>query len=434
MRRIGFFLASIIAYTAFLSPVWASTLAIQTTAEQDIRFMIADPVVKPAYRAGGYLSNYTGVNMDGRYYFASSTNFSIYPINYADTTTCYPLTSTTTFNLAWYESGSSLASMRYKNQSGTERTVTLSTRMFTVAGQTIKFSSGNRYTGTDTCAKDLRFSPAGASKVYFMSVEEMSLSSIDTQAELYAYMDQLNSEFYARYYTPTDPSASEIFAIITPESGTTTGSTSVNFNISFYNANAGTQVDQFNIFLFDRIRSTTLSYDVDLPAGEYGVASTTIALPASTYTASISLFASTSPDLLRSTKNVTFNVNYNPAGTIGVGGFGDLSGVATSTCDILNISGCVQNALLFMFYPSETILDNFAELKTLIASKPPFGYIAVYTTQLSALSSAGSATFDLADEDNIKTLIFDPISNGLSYILWVCFGFWIFHRVRKQEL
>lgn len=233
----------------------------------------------------------------------------------------------------------------------------------------------------------------------------------------------------------SDPIASEILEIYSPEAGTTTPTNSVEFSFLFYNAFDGLQVNKWNLRLYDKVNANFYTYDFDLPAGEFGIASETVTIANnSTYEATLFLYNSNTPDLIRSVTSVSFNVVVDPLSYLGIEDFDNLGGLATSTCSISNITGCLQNALLFMFYPSKNVLDKYKDLQKDFEKKPPFGYITVYSDQLAELSSSGEGAYSLASESNINTIIFSPLRSGLSKIIWVCFGFWIFNRIRKQEL
>lgn len=435
--KIGFkiFIGSILTYNAFLNPQMAlgsSITEIQTTAMQEtggnrLLYYGMNPPASNFYEEYNFFrATSTGLGGDGQFFTLT------------DNTTCYNISSTTRFWILQYYTGTGGAYFKYNNQNGTERTPSARNNyFFTLNG--LLFSLGSTYSpgelgwGSDTCFKNIRFNPSNATWVGFALATSTDLSYINTQQEALDFIDILNSNFYKSIYTPISSNSAEIFEILSPTNATTTSSVNVNFKFTFYNPN--NQVDKFEVFLQDKIVGGFYNYTEDLPVGEFGIASKDIMLPTGTYRATISLFSSSTPDLLRSSKTInTINVNYDPTSIIGVNNTNNLIGLATTTCSITNIAGCMQNALLFVFYPNDTVLDLFSDLKGLVENKPPFAYVTIYGGQLASLSDNTTPTFELASEDNINDLIFTPIKDGLSNVIWICFGFWFLNRIRKQEL
>lgn len=431
-RYSRIFIGSIFAYTLFFIPQMAlgsSNGTIQTTAEQTEgneqvylvapSYQIATSTKDDRIRWNGYAST-TGTYMAVE-----------------DTATTIPLDpATQRFYILSYTADSLTAIVKYTNQDGTERTInTYTSYPVTVDGDTYYLFKMASTTAGDTSARNIKWYINRRYILFTTLTNDVVESEVTNEATAYSYMDQLNSEHYAELYTPTDPLASQVLAITSPLDGSTTASTTVSVDFIFYNANAGTQVDSFNLWFYNRLTSAYTSIDGDLPSGEYGSVSYDVELPVSTYDLTISLFPSGTPELLYSGyEKITFNVVEDPLAKLGVPDFADLSALATSTCSITNISGCMQNALLFLFYPSETVLDKYSDLKELVQNKPPFGYLVAYTASLSDLSAVASSSFSLEIEDNIQDNIFTPIRSGLSGVLWVCFGCWFFNRIRKQEL
>ena len=386
---ISFFIASMIAYTAFLSSALAS----------------------------GTYDGYAGLRCVGGTSTTTISGTYINSLNCPSSGVYYSLTYTTT--------GKSFYVDIYR---GTVGSSTIINGHATAYGPSPFYNSYQNDDFTNlTQGQDYFiaiYNYTGALRTWFQTGATTSPPS--TQYGILTFKGGTNPAL-------VDTSISSVIEILSPTTGSTTASTAVNFQFSYYKY--GTQVNSYQIFLVDKLSGLATSFTGSLPSATTSIVSTTRTLTASsTYTAYVSLYPATIPDLQYGQKTVEFNVVHDTFAKLGVPNVHDFTGVATSTCDVLNISGCMQNALLFVFYPSETILNNFAELGSLIATKPPFGYIAVYTTQLAGLSSSGAGSFTLATENNIKTIIFDPLRTGLGYVLWVCFAFWIFHRVRKQEL
>lgn len=108
------------------------------------------------------------------------------------------------------------------------------------------------------------------------------------------------------------------------------------------------------------------------------------------------------------------------------------NGLATTTCNVLQLGGCFQNALAFLFYPSPGILDQFRFLWSLIQNKPPFGYVSQTITGLRSLNASSTPAFSFGNIPLVDT-IFTPFRTGLAALLWV--GFFIaWYRGRLRHL
>jgi len=112
----------------------------------------------------------------------------------------------------------------------------------------------------------------------------------------------------------------------------------------------------------------------------------------------------------------------------------DYNSIATSTCDVLNLTGCFQNALLWAFYPPAGAFDGFAALADTIRNKPPMGYFNAATSQLSGIgTSTGVVT--LAAISGITDTIFAPLDVALAALWWAIVGFWFFfNRARHIQI
>lgn len=101
------------------------------------------------------------------------------------------------------------------------------------------------------------------------------------------------------------------------------------------------------------------------------------------------------------------------------------SGYAYEECGITNIMGCIKNALVWLFYPTSTILDNFSTLWQNIADKKPFGYVTVTITQLIELNTSGTTAFDLGVVPFMGS-IFTPLRTLVASILWGLFAIYFY--------
>lgn len=103
------------------------------------------------------------------------------------------------------------------------------------------------------------------------------------------------------------------------------------------------------------------------------------------------------------------------------------------TCENLDVfSGALCRVITFLFVPTSTSLNQFSNLKDLITTKPPFGYWTSIKNYLNNLSSTSTPAFTLTAEIGNIT-IFNTLKTGLTWILWLFFGFWIIKRIAKFD-
>lgn len=102
------------------------------------------------------------------------------------------------------------------------------------------------------------------------------------------------------------------------------------------------------------------------------------------------------------------------------------------------------NLFQWLFTPDQRALDRFSkELYPAIQKKPPFGYLTVFSSQISSFSSSTSATSTLVSVtsttglawSNISQIsIFSTIRDVFSWFLWVVFVFYVFNRAKNFSL
>lgn len=114
-------------------------------------------------------------------------------------------------------------------------------------------------------------------------------------------------------------------------------------------------------------------------------------------------------------------------------GFQEFITLPEGTCDDLGtIAGALCRVITHLFYPSQTSLTQFSNLKNIIADKPPFGYFTSIKGYLGNLKSTSTPAFELtAQIENID--IFGTLKTGLAWILWIFFGFWVIKRIARFE-
>lgn len=119
------------------------------------------------------------------------------------------------------------------------------------------------------------------------------------------------------------------------------------------------------------------------------------------------------------------------------------SGISTSSGFWADGSKALCQAVQFLFKPSCSALNNFSGLKGLVANKPPFGYIAVYSNALSGLASSTSATSSIATSTfafttSMTTLLSAPFFNTfqtiLAIIFYIALAFYFYRRFKYFSL
>jgi len=234
----------------------------------------------------------------------------------------------------------------------------------------------------------------------------------------------------------TQTISSGVIQIIEPTQATTTTTTTVDIEVDYFNSG---NADVLTLFLWNRVTSQQVILPVfDFPINVgFDTATTTLDIAEGSYTLQAILVNSSTGTQFGSIVDVDFNVISDVVSEIfGVDIYDpdDLLFLATTTCSIFNITGCFQNAMIFVFIPSIESFDKFIELKDLVVRKPPFGYFALLVGGLSGINSTSTPAFTLATEDNITTNIFDPIRTGLTWLLWFGFGIWLYKRVKNLAL
>ncbi len=103
-------------------------------------------------------------------------------------------------------------------------------------------------------------------------------------------------------------------------------------------------------------------------------------------------------------------------------------------CSVTEVAGCIQNALLFLFYPSSNSLSQFTGLYSTIENKPPFGYVTAINSILKNLNDTETAIFELQSMTLLNTYIFIPFREAINWLMWLGFAFILFHRFKNIHL
>lgn len=229
------------------------------------------------------------------------------------------------------------------------------------------------------------------------------------------------------------------------ETATTSASTTVSFSAQYYNnsadtlASQGFQYDRLSLYL-NRVdaASSTQVYFPGVVGDTLTSTSTTLVLPSNSAWTYDWCFEGPAPwgeisGLCTPTQDLYVESNPLPV-LIGATSTSDLTGLATTTCGILNPTGCVQNAMAFLFYPNPSVFENFKTLQGSVRSHAPFGYVYVMISAINGTSGSSTPNFVLDIATTTQTVFFDPIRNGIAAVLWALAAFWFFKRIRDLHL
>jgi hypothetical protein len=152
--------------------------------------------------------------------------------------------------------------------------------------------------------------------------------------------------------------------------------------------------------------------------------------PAQTYYARAVLYSVNDTSLNRETllsygSDISFTID-NTVGTAG----------ASNLCSSIDI-GCILKAVInWAFVPTQASLTQFSNLGTFLSSKAPFGYANEIYTEMTTITynADQTPTVIIPQVQFIDDDIFTPMKNGLEWILWFSFGFYLFKRFKDIDI
>lgn len=101
-------------------------------------------------------------------------------------------------------------------------------------------------------------------------------------------------------------------------------------------------------------------------------------------------------------------------------------GTTYQDCSFSNPQGCIVNAFIFAFVPSEGIFDKFSTVYQDIETKPPFGYYGQMTDALVLSTTTAAFSFGtLPFQDEI----FTPLKNLLGIAMILIYALFFTHRI-----
>lgn len=131
------------------------------------------------------------------------------------------------------------------------------------------------------------------------------------------------------------------------------------------------------------------------------------------------LLVSTSTTLTAPTTNL-----YNLASTTALFAYPEYE------CGITSFIGCIKNALIWAFYPTQDTINNYNSFLVLIQSKAPIGYFSLAKSNINNLSATSTKAFTVTIPKSLKDYIFHPFDIGLASILWFFFLMNFYKRLK----
>ena len=259
--------------------------------------------------------------------------------------------------------------------------------------------------------------------------------------------------------TPSAPSNnSSAFVVLSPNTNTdtristTTSSTSVDFKAKYYVNDsdpalqwktASTTQYVLNLTRHDVASTSQYAFSAGANTNQWYSPEITMTLPSgSVWTYNWSLYAPSDTIFPYSLQSgiYAFAVIGNPLLIqFGVPSLGNVSGLSVGTttapapCGITDLQGCVQNALVYLFYPSTASLDQFGSLWTLIEYKPPFGYVVATIGAIKNFTASTTPAFALGTIPFVES-IFSPFRLGIAALLWLVFIVAFYHRLTLLDI
>lgn len=104
-------------------------------------------------------------------------------------------------------------------------------------------------------------------------------------------------------------------------------------------------------------------------------------------------------------------------------------------CGITSLTGCIKNALIWAFYPTEDSINQYKEFISVLQSKAPVGYFYTATNSLNNLSATSTNNiFDIDIPYSLKRYIFTPFDVAIAGILWFFFLINFYKRFKTIQL
>lgn len=247
-----------------------------------------------------------------------------------------------------------------------------------------------------------------------------------------------NSYLVVRDYVDTVIPTNSVITIMAPlPYGTTTASTTVKTSAFFFYTAPSSTTTRAEIKIYDAVTNELEDSVFQLvPAGfdvSFQLEYTFTLATGSKKMISSYVVAGSNIDLL-TPKEHFFNVIDNSY-LLATGLDSPQSNPADLTqinCDTFDIGCQFQKALVFLFVPSQTVLNKFSSGWQELQYLKPFGYITIAIQRLNSVSATGVGAYTMPSIPFI-TSIFEPLRNTMAIILWGIFAF-IFYNKRVKNI
>jgi hypothetical protein len=104
-------------------------------------------------------------------------------------------------------------------------------------------------------------------------------------------------------------------------------------------------------------------------------------------------------------------------------------------CSITSLTGCIKNALIWAFYPTQDSIEQYNDFISLIQAKAPIGYFYSAKDSLTGLSATSTSNvFDIDIPYSLKRYIFTPFDVAIAGILWFFFLINFYKRFKTIQL
>lgn len=110
-----------------------------------------------------------------------------------------------------------------------------------------------------------------------------------------------------------------------------------------------------------------------------------------------------------------------------------LEGCNAAVCSVSDLTGCMKKAFCWAFVPATWNAPPWSTLGDQVGQKPPFGYVSALTDALSGLNASGTPAFSTMTTQTRTDLagVFDPLRDGLMWIIWLSGAVWLYNRVKN---
>lgn len=251
--------------------------------------------------------------------------------------------------------------------------------------------------------------------------------------------DPFSVEYQTRNSFEQQYESDKVVQVIQPTYATTTATTSVFFSVNFQQLPTFDLVTDFTTRY--EVRSATnneLVYGWErdwVPQSLNFTQQEFVELPVGSYIVS-AFFQNEENSIISETDDVFFSVITNTYEQQTGLPFPDASAgdLSQNDCTTFDVGCQFQRAMVFLFYPSDAVLNRFQSVWTTLRDIPPFGYVTATLDSLEQLDDTATPAFSFGNIPFMSS-IFTPMHGYISSILWALFAIWFFlHRLRHIEI